>query len=95
MRPHPRGSGAGHFRRGGDGDVAAKSDDVVEIQLLGQHPVDGVDGPNGIGVPQYGSCEPVEREPPARSITTIGPDTAKSVFQVHGVNVTGKVEIMT
>ena len=28
------------------------------------------------------------------SITMIGLDTAKSVFQVHGVNETGKVEIM-
>jgi transposase len=27
------------------------------------------------------------------SITMIGLDTAKSVFQVHGVNETGKVEI--
>ena len=28
------------------------------------------------------------------SITMIGLDTAKSVFQVHGVNETGKVEII-
>ena len=27
------------------------------------------------------------------SITRIGPDTAKSAFQVHGVNEAGKVEI--
>ena len=54
---------------------------------------DGVDGLNGISVPQYGSQEPVEKKPPAVSITMIGLDSAKSVFQVHGVNETGKVEI--
>ena len=44
---------------------------------------DGVDDPLiGIGVPQYGLSEPVEREPSAMSITMIGLDTAKSVFQV-------------
>src|SRR4051812_41895250 len=32
--------------------------------------------PYGIGVPQYGLSEPVEREPPAMSITMIGLDTA-------------------
>jgi hypothetical protein len=33
------------------------------------------------------------RQPPAMSITMIGLDTAKSLFQVHGVNETGRVEI--
>ena len=34
------GSGAGFTGGGGDRDVAAEADDVVEIQLLGQHPVE-------------------------------------------------------
>jgi hypothetical protein len=47
---------------------------------------DGVDGPNGIDVPKCGLSEPATREPPAMSISMIGLDTAKSVFQIHGVN---------
>jgi hypothetical protein len=34
----PAFAGAGYG--GGDGDVAAEADDVVEAQLLGQHPVE-------------------------------------------------------
>jgi error-prone DNA polymerase len=41
---------------------------------------------------QCGSLDQ-QREPPAVSITMIGLDTAKSVFQIHGVNETGKVEL--
>jgi hypothetical protein len=52
-----------------------------------------VDGPNGIDVPKCGLSEPATREPPAMSISLIGLDTAKSVFQIHGVNETGKLEI--
>jgi len=52
-----------------------------------------VDGPNGIDVPHCGLSEPARREPPAMSISMIGLDTAKSVFQIHGVNETGKVEL--
>ena len=37
---HPGGSGAGFAGRGGDGNVAAEADDVVEIQLFGQHLVE-------------------------------------------------------
>src|SRR5580700_5095235 len=40
-----------------------------------------------------GLSEPATREPPAMSISMIGLDTAKSVFQIHGVNETGKLEI--
>src|SRR5689334_11340757 len=54
---------------------------------------DGVDGPNGIDVPHCGLSEPATREPPAMSISMIGLDTAKSVFQIHGVNETGKAEL--
>src|SRR6202042_1945360 len=39
-RSHPGGGGAGFVGGGGDGDVAAEADDVVEIQLLGQHSVE-------------------------------------------------------
>src|ERR1700735_4471277 len=34
-----------------------------------------------------------KREPPAMSISMIGLDTAKSVFQVHAVNQSGKMEM--
>ena len=62
--------------------------------FLGRKCPHGVDDPLiGIGVPKYGLSEPVEREPSAMSITMIGLDTAKSVFQVHAVNESGKVEI--
>ena len=53
----------------------------------------GWTAPNGIDVPKCGLSEPATREPPAMSISMIGLDTAKSVFQIHGVNETGKVEI--
>jgi error-prone DNA polymerase len=52
----------------------------------------GWTAPNGIDVPKCGSLDQ-QREPPAVSITMIGLDTAKSVFQIHGVNETGKVEL--
>jgi transposase len=51
------------------------------------------------GRPQRHQCATVRvvrtctKEPPAMSITMIGLDTAKSVFQVHAVNATGKTEI--
>ena len=34
-----------------------------------------------------------EKEPPAIEISTIGPDLAKNVFQVHGISATGEVVI--
>jgi len=42
------------------------------------------DPPYGIGVPQYGLSEPVERELPAMSITMIGLDTAKWHCHANG-----------
>jgi hypothetical protein len=37
-----------------------------------------------------GVVKPVKKEPSAVSITMIGLDTTKSVFQVHAVDETGK-----
>jgi transposase len=37
--------------------------------------------------------KPATGEPPTMSITMIGLDTSKSVFQIHGVNEAGKVEL--
>jgi len=51
------------------------------------------DPPNGIDVPQCGVSKPATREPPTMSVSMIGLDTSKSVFQIHGVNEAGKVEI--
>ena len=48
-----------------------------------------MDDPSGIGVPMRGR-EPFNKEPPTVSIAMIGLDTAKSVFQVHAVDETGK-----
>jgi transposase len=53
----------------------------------------GWTAPNGIDVSQCGSLEPAKQEPSMMSITMIGLDTAKSVFQVHGVNTVGKIGI--
>src|SRR3984957_2411769 len=61
-RSHPGGGGAGFAGGGGDGDVAAEADDVVEIQLLGQHPVEvlvaeatiGNNAPLDVGRQQFG-----------------------------------------
>jgi hypothetical protein len=53
----------------------------------------GWTAPIGINVPRCGSRRACRRRPPAMSITIIGLDTAKSVFQVHGVNDPGKPEI--
>src|ERR687894_2318364 len=39
------------------------------------------------------SSEPAAREPPAMSITMIGLDIAKSVFQLHAIDATGKVQL--
>src|SRR5690349_13717773 len=56
-------------------------------------PTDGVDGPNGIEVPRCGRQKSAAREPPAMSISMIGIDTAKSTFQLHGIDATGKVQL--
>src|SRR5674476_103378 len=53
----------------------------------------GWTAPSGINVPSCGLSEPATKEPPAMSITMIGLDTAKSVFQIHAVDETGKTEI--
>src|SRR5271169_1702219 len=57
------------------------------------NPTDGVDGPSGISVPRCGLSKPATREPPTMSVSMIGLDTAKSVFQIHGVNEAGKAEL--
>jgi hypothetical protein len=53
----------------------------------------GWTAPSGINVPWCGLSEPAPKEPPTMSITMIGLDTAKSVFQIHAVDETGKTEI--
>src|SRR5919202_2446903 len=53
----------------------------------------GWTAPDGIDVPSCGRQKAATREPPAMSITMIGIDTAKSVFQLHGVDATGKVHL--
>jgi hypothetical protein len=45
-----------------------------------------VDAPNGLDVPQWKCCKPLMGE-----VSTIGVDLAKSVFQVHGADVSGAV----
>src|SRR4029453_1775142 len=42
---------------------------------------------------QGAGCRDLQREPPAMSITMIGLDTAKSVFQLHGVGATGEAQL--
>jgi transposase len=42
---------------------------------------------------QGAGCRDLQREPPAMSITMIGLDTAKSVFQLHGIDASGKVQL--
>jgi transposase len=39
------------------------------------------------------SSEPAAREPPAMSVSMIGIDIAKSTFQLHGTDTTGKVQL--
>src|SRR5919202_445421 len=53
----------------------------------------GWTAPDGIDVPSCGRQRAATREPPAMSTTMIGIDTAKSVFQLHGVDATGKVQL--
>jgi transposase len=52
---------------------------------------DGVDGPRH-RCAEFGSCKP-EEEPSAMTISVIGLDTAKTVFQVHGVDESGRVAL--
>jgi transposase len=52
-----------------------------------------VDGPGGTSVPQCGVDNLQKGSLPAMSISMIGLDTAKSVFQVHAVDQTGRSEI--
>jgi transposase len=47
----------------------------------------------GIDLPGCGLSKPATKEPRTMSITMIGLDIAKSVFQIHGVNEVGKVEV--
>jgi hypothetical protein len=42
---------------------------------------------------QSAGRENQQREPPTMTITLIGMDTAKSVFQVHGVDAAGKAAL--
>lgn len=51
---------------------------------------DGVDGPNGISVPRLRAVRTCEREPPEMSISIIGLDTAKAIFQIHAVDEVGR-----
>src|SRR5918911_269688 len=53
----------------------------------------GWTAPDGIDVPSCGRQRAATRGPPAMSITMIGLDTAKSVFQLHGVDATGQVQL--
>src|SRR6476660_2983910 len=53
----------------------------------------GWTAPTAFDVPHCGLSEPATGEPPTMSISMIGLDTAKSVFQIHGVNETGKAEL--
>src|ERR1700694_441693 len=53
----------------------------------------GWTAPSGIDVPTCGLSEPATKEPPTMSICMIGLDTAKTVFQIHGVDEAGKAEI--
>ena len=52
-----------------------------------------MDGPGGTSVPQCGVDNLQKGSLPAMSISMIGLDTAKSVFQVHAVDQTGRSEI--
>src|ERR671912_2282799 len=52
----------------------------------------GWTAPNGIDVPKCGRQHP-KKEPPTMSINMIGLDTAKSVFQLHGIDASGKVQL--
>jgi transposase len=63
---------------------------------LGRPDVPGgyrVDGPQRHRCAKMRSSEPAAREPPAMSISMIGIDTAKSTFQLHGIDATGKVQL--
>src|ERR1700682_5388051 len=53
----------------------------------------GWTAPSGIDVPSCGVAKPATKEPPTMSIRMIGLDTAKTVFQIHGVDEAGKAEI--
>jgi hypothetical protein len=45
----PGGSGAGFTHRGGDGDIAAETDDAVEEQLFSRHAVELLVAEAGVG----------------------------------------------
>jgi transposase len=64
---------------------------LADPGLIGEP--DGVDGPCGISSATVRVVRTGRREPPTMSVTMIGLDTAKSVFQIHGVNEAGKAEI--
>src|SRR5690349_2076350 len=95
---HAEGKRGGGFAQESDGTgfgfvVLDGEMDRARAAVDGDVEIDGVDGPNGIDVPHCGLSKPSTGEPPTMSITTIGLDTAKSVFQIHGVNEAGKVEL--
>src|SRR4051812_7117950 len=52
----------------------------------------GWTAPNGI-MCQIAGCRNLQKEPSTMSITMIGLDTAKSVFQIHGVDAAGKPQL--
>src|SRR5687768_7969742 len=52
----------------------------------------GWTAPGGITVPRCG-CRDLRGERPTMSISLIGLDTAESVFQLHGIDESGKVQL--
>jgi transposase len=52
--------------------------------------IDGVDAPDGIGMPEWRCRRPLE-EAPVNEVSTVGLDLAKHVFQVHGADSAGAV----
>jgi len=51
---------------------------------------DGVDAPDGISVPEWWCCKPLE-EASVNQVSTVGLDLAKHIFQVHGADSAGAV----
>src|SRR4051794_25862679 len=78
-------------RAGGRGTRTAPSGRSRDRRARGR--ADGVDDPSTASMCQSAGRENLQEEPSTMTISMIGLDTAKTAFQVHGIDEAGKATL--
>ncbi len=63
---------------------------AFKLNQASRHGLDGVDAPDGLSVPEWWCCSPLE-EASVHQVSTVGLDLAKHIFQLHGADCAGAV----